>query len=158
MKRIYLAYTLIALSFARQVTCADSSYIRVVSEALIAGAASGVSIDFLRDNVLPNLDSYNIYKKHGICRDQVTGQVKVVSALLGLSATVIAMRDQDPLSFLQLLTRTSCIVLGINLSAWSKKMIQGLGLSKQPSASSPASSASSGSASSTSTPTGSASV
>ncbi|BDC34194.1 hypothetical protein Noda2021_01520 [Candidatus Dependentiae bacterium Noda2021] len=50
-----------------------------------AGAASALMVDYVR-NVMPSADSLQLYANYGICRDQLTGELKIASAVLGASA------------------------------------------------------------------------
>jgi len=51
-----------------------------------AGAIAGGSVDFLRNHVLPDITSWNLYGDYGVCRDQFTGEAKVAAAALGVAA------------------------------------------------------------------------
>lgn len=73
---------------SEQETCclANSECVQEFLKGFAAGAAAGISVELLKNNVLPNLPSLNLYKNYGICKDQLAGQGKVATAVLGLAA------------------------------------------------------------------------
>jgi len=62
--------------------CLNNEYVQEFMAGLACGTAAGVSVEFLRNYVLPDITSWNLYGKYGICRDQLTGEAKVALALL----------------------------------------------------------------------------
>jgi hypothetical protein len=55
-------------------------------KGVAAGAAAGLSVEYLRNYILPDMTSWNLYGNYGVCRDQLTGEFKVATAALGIAA------------------------------------------------------------------------
>ncbi len=52
-------------------------------QGLTTGFAAGLTIDFVRAYMLPDITNWDLYGRFCICRDQLTGQAKMALALVG---------------------------------------------------------------------------
>lgn len=75
--------------------CLDNEYAQEFSTGLAAGAVAGLSVEFLRNHVLPDMTSWNLYGNYGICRDQLAGEAKVATALLVGAAYAKSLSGAD---------------------------------------------------------------
>ena len=97
------------------------------TRGLIAGGSSAFCVDFLRHNVLPNADSLNLYGNYGICRDQLTGQVKIASAVgaLNMYENNYPMMQMHIPTLTALAARVVGVVVGANIAAYARKLLAG---------------------------------
>jgi hypothetical protein len=71
---------------AQEPSFLDSQFTQQFLKGFAAGAIAGVSVEFLRNHILPDITDWNLYGNYGICRDQLTGEAKVAAATLGVAA------------------------------------------------------------------------
>lgn len=85
-------------------------YFQEFTDGIAAGAIAGISIDFLRQYIFPDITHLQLYNKYGICRDSLTGQAKVAAALIASTA----LDDQNvQIDFRKISAKTVGILVGI---------------------------------------------
>ncbi|MFZ5953901.1 MAG: hypothetical protein ACOYT8_02240 [Candidatus Dependentiae bacterium] len=108
--------------YAQRVKQYFNSYQKEFAQGFALGAASAIGIDFLRNKVLPNLDELKLHQRTGICRDQLTGQLKVASALVG----VAALENNQFADINNTIIRTIGVLVGANFAAFATKYVSEL--------------------------------
>ena len=92
--------------------------------SLVAGVITAPAVDGIKDNILPNIDVLNLHGKFGLCREQLTGQAKVVVGLWSISAYEKIIDGSNPsLTPGNIATRLAGILVGLQLGAYGKKLI-----------------------------------
>ncbi|MCX5922603.1 MAG: hypothetical protein NTX86_04735 [Candidatus Dependentiae bacterium] len=69
-----------------QISFDYATYAQEFAKSFGIGAAAGVLVEFLRSRILPDITHVRLHARTGICRDQLTGEAKVIAALLGTAA------------------------------------------------------------------------
>lgn len=82
------------------------------------GAASALMVDYAR-SVLPNADKLQLHATYGICRDQLTGEVKIATAVVG--ASLLAQTGQKKYSSV---VRVMAALVGANVAVALKTYLQ----------------------------------
>lgn len=73
----------------------DYPYFQQFVNGLIMGAVAGTGVEYARNNLLPDMTEYKLYDTYGICREQLTGVMKMLVASVGASAIGTALIDED---------------------------------------------------------------
>lgn len=96
----------------------NNEYRKDFLQGFYCGMASSTAINFLRLRVLPNLDDIKLHDRTGICRDQLAGQCKVATAVVG--ATLTAPENNNPK---HTLVRVLGALIGINTATVASYVI-----------------------------------
>lgn len=80
----------------------------------LAGAVSSLVIDFLRSYILADMSQYKLYDRFGICRNELTGQIKIATAAIGLYAATEPESKTSLNSYEKLTARIIGIFIGAN--------------------------------------------
>lgn len=78
---IFMNVTLFGTEVPKAISL-ENEYTQEFVKGVATGAVAGLIIEFLRKHILPDITTWNLYSNYGICRDQLTGETKVVTALL----------------------------------------------------------------------------
>jgi hypothetical protein len=96
-------------SLLDRVKSLNNKYRKDFLHGFYCGMTSSTAINILRLRVLPNLDDLKLHDRTGICRDQLAGQCKVATALVGAALT--APENNSPK---HTLVRVLGALIGIN--------------------------------------------
>lgn len=93
-------------------------YCALFVEGVIAGAIATVVVDAARNQILPDATPLQLYKRFGICRDQLTGTLKSLAALciIAFNSPWISSRR----AYTRLAARLVGILAGIHGTAYLK--------------------------------------
>jgi hypothetical protein len=105
---------------APRALCLDNEYTQEFAVGFAAGAAAGFSVECLRNHILPDMTSWNLYRHYGICRDQLTGEAKVATALLIAAAYANNRNNTD---WKKLSARLLGVILGACAASFTTKRI-----------------------------------
>jgi hypothetical protein len=101
-------------------SCLDNEYTREFALGFTAGAAAGLSVEFFRNYILPDLSKWRLYGNYGICRDQLEGEAKVAVALLLSAAYAKSCGDTN---FKKLAARLCGVMCGACAYSVTKKTL-----------------------------------
>jgi len=117
---------LVAVFATGSLVCAQKNevqlYVDDFTTGLLAGGASAIAVDFLRNSVLPNADKLNLFSNFGICRDRLSGHATIVLAMAGLTAHDIVQKKKDVIALRKLLARIAGVFVGVNVALYAKKL------------------------------------
>lgn len=90
---VILSVIFVPTSYAAQQE--NTQYTQEFVKGFTIGTASSLVLEFLRHRILPNIDNWKLHDKTGICRDQLTGQTKVITAVVGAAALDAQTSQRD---------------------------------------------------------------
>ncbi len=101
-------------------SAAETDIVGSLWQGASAGFVAGGLTDLLR-YYGPNLDSLNLYGNYGICRDQLTGMVKTLSAVAG--AKYVSDAQTNPTcNKANVNAKALGVVIGACIASFAKKL------------------------------------
>lgn len=103
-----------------------NEYHKELLKSLLAGLIVAPLVDGIRNNIVPNTDALNLHSTFGICRDQLTGQAKVVLSLASRAAYEKVVHNTTPsLAPGNIAARLIGVLAGLQLGVYGKKLVLG---------------------------------
>lgn len=82
------------------------------------GAISSALVEYLRHEVLPDITDWQLYNTYGLCRDQLTGESKLLVALAALLGSEELLQHKHSIHFKRLAAKMAGIFTGICASCY----------------------------------------
>lgn len=98
-------------------------YQREFIKGATVGAVVALIMDYARAHFLPDATGLHLYDNYGICRDQLTGQLKIVTSTAGLYAAAAFEEPIELTPFEILVARVAGIFTGSNIAVCVKTLL-----------------------------------
>ncbi len=101
------------------------------AQGAAAGSAATITVELLRNYILPDLTKYNLFGNYNVCRDQLTGIAKVFTAALGTKVLACADKcdsadassELAPCDVANMAARFMGLVAGYCVTSYAQKLV-----------------------------------